>query len=401
MVIDSSIVSEIELHGAEVESEIIKIRRTIHENPELAYHEIETASIVEEKLKTLGFEVRTKVGGTGVVGVLRGKHPGKTVALRADMDALPIAENTDEPFKSKKPGIMHACGHDTHVAMLLGAAMILAKMKEKLHGTVKLIFQPAEEDGGRGGAKPMIEDGALENPKPDYFFGIHISSDYPSGVLGVHGGPFMARPDAFKILIKGRGGHGSQPWKSVDPIFVGSQVVNSVYAMRSRLFDQRQPLTISFCMFHSGTKDNIIPDEASLEGTIRTLDEQFRNIVIEKFSETVSNMAKSYGADVTIKFTDDPYPVTVNNAKVAETLARNLALISGVKIFDPEPRMGAEDVSRFLQKVPGCFYYLGTYNEKKGCTAPNHSSRFKVDESVLKTGSIAHAISVFSFTQEH
>ncbi|MEM3676128.1 MAG: carboxypeptidase CpsA [Thermoplasmataceae archaeon] len=397
MAIDGSLVAEIERNATKFEPEIIRLRRIIHENPELAYNENETSSLVAEKLRGLGFEVRTGVGRTGVVGVLKGKLPGKVVGLRADMDALPLTENTDEPFRSKKSGVMHACGHDTHVAMLLGAAMILSEMRDKLRGSVKLIFQPAEEEGGTGGAKLMIEDGALENPKPDYFFGIHISADYPSGMIGIHGGPFMARPDAFRVTIHGRGGHGSQPWKTIDPIFVGSQIVNAVYAMRSRYFDQREPLTVSFCTFHSGTKDNIIPDEATLEGTIRSFNEDFRNSVIERFSGTVKSVAKMYGAEADVEFTEDPYPVTINDREVAKELARNISLMANITVKDVEPRMGAEDVSRFLQKVPGCFYYLGTYNEKKGCTAPNHSSKFKVDESVLRYGSIAHAVSVFAF----
>lgn len=204
----------------EFEEDIITIRREIHANPELSFQEFATAKLVANRLKSIGIDVKTGVGGTGVVGLLKGALEGNVVALRADMDALPVREDVDVPFRSKKDGVMHACGHDTHVAMLLGAAMLLKKHSDELHGAVKFLFQPAEEHGGIGGAKPMIEDGAMENPKVDYVFGLHISGDLPSSVFGLRGGPIMAAPDSFKMEIRGRGGHGSQPHKTVDPIFV-------------------------------------------------------------------------------------------------------------------------------------------------------------------------------------
>src|SRR5256886_4186376 len=259
-----------------IEPEIIKTRREIHQRPELAYKEKATAKLVAEKLRGLGIEVRTGVGGTGVLGILRGPMTGRVVALRADMDALPIEETADIDFKSKIKGVMHACGHDTHVAMLLGAAKLLANHKDDLNGTVKFLFQPAEEHGGRGGAKPMIEDGVMKDPDVDYVFGLHIDGDHNSGVLGFRAGPFAASPDRFEIRIIGKGGHGSSPHQTIDPIYAAAQAIISLQGVSGRMIDPMQPFVISVGAIHSGTKENIIPDEALLQGTIRTLDELTR-----------------------------------------------------------------------------------------------------------------------------
>jgi carboxypeptidase Ss1 len=271
----------------EYESEIIGIRRQIHSNPELSYEEFQTSKLVADKLRSLGIQVKQNVGGTGVVGVLRGSKKGKTVALRADMDALPVLENVELPFKSKNVGVMHACGHDTHVAMLLGVAMLLSKHKNELSGLMKFLFQPAEENGGLGGALPMIRDGAMQDV--DYVFGLHISGDRPSGVFALREGPIMAAPDGFKVRVIGRGGHGSRPSDTIDPIYVASQVISAIQGITSRLIDQTKPLVISVCSIHSGTKDNIIPDEALLEGTIRTLDEETRKKAKATFSRVVTS----------------------------------------------------------------------------------------------------------------
>jgi carboxypeptidase Ss1 len=373
----------------EYENEIIEIRRKLHENPELSYQEYETAKLVADKLRALAIEVKPKVGGTGVVGLLKGRSKGKTVALRADMDALPITESLELPYKSKNLGVMHACGHDTHVAMLLGAAMLLAKHKNDLRGTVKFLFQPAEEQGGLGGALPMIKDGAMNGV--DYVFGLHIGGDRPSGTFALRGGPLMAAPDSFKVKIVGKGGHGSHPDDTIDPIFVASQVITAIQGITSRLTDQTKPLVISVCSIHSGTKDNIIPDEAHLEGTIRTLDEKTRKEAKRTFSRIVNSICKTYGAKCEIEFMKDAYPVTVNDPKVTKDVFRILKGIKGTKTVECDPIMGGEDMSRFLQKAPGTFYFLGTKNPKKGCIAPNHSSKFKVDEDVLKYGSVSLA----------
>src|SRR5713226_761460 len=274
----------------EFEPRIIELRRRVHQQPELAYHEVKTGRLVADVLRSLGVEVRTGVGGTGVLGVLKGTSPGKVVALRADMDALPVEEMVNLPFKSKVKGVMHACGHDSHVSMLLGAAMLLAKRKRDLRGTVKFLFQPAEEHGGRGGAKPMIEDGVMEDPRVDYVFGLHIDGDGKSGVFGFRGGAIMAAPDSFVIRVVGRGGHGAAPHQTVDPVYVAAQVIIAVQAVSSRMIDPVQPFVISVGSVHSGTKENIIPDEAVLEGTIRTLDEATRKRAKAKVAEVAKGV---------------------------------------------------------------------------------------------------------------
>jgi carboxypeptidase Ss1 len=377
------------------EDQIIGIRRRIHSNPELSYQEFQTAKLVAQKLRSLGIQVKPNVGGTGVVGLLKGSRKGKTVALRADMDALPVLENVELPFKSKNMGVMHACGHDTHVAMLLGAAMLLTKHKDELSGSVKFLFQPAEEHGGLGGALPMIREGAMRGV--DYVFGLHISGEWPSGVFALRGGPLMAAPDAFKIKIVGRGGHGSRPSETIDPIYVSSQVISAIQGITSRIIDQTKPFVISVCSIHSGTKDNIIPDEALLEGTIRTLDEKTRREAKLTFGKVVSSVCKTYGAKCAIEFMKNTYPLTVNDPKVTKEVFRILKSIEGTRAVECDPIMGAEDMSRFLQKAPGAFYFLGTKNRKKGCVAPNHSSKFEVDEDVLKYGSVSLAKLAFDF----
>lgn len=371
--------------------EIIRIRRRIHENPELSYEEFETSKLVAEKLRSLGVKVTTGVGGTGVVGLLKGSMEGNVVALRADMDALPVNEEVDVPFKSKKNGVMHACGHDAHVAMLLGTTMLLTKHVEEVHGVVKFLFQPAEEHGGRGGAKPMIEDGVMDNPKVDYVFGLHILSDYPSKVFALRSGPIMAAPDTFKIRIVGKGGHGSEPHTAIDPIFVSAQVIMALQGVTSRMIDQTKPFVVSVCSIHSGTRHNIIPDDALLEGTVRTLDEKTRAQAKRYVTSVTRSVCRAFKASCEMEFVEDAYPVTRNDEKVAKRVFAVLRTINGTKTIECEPILGGEDFSRFLQEAPGAYYFLGTHNKDKGCTYPNHSSNFKVDEDVLKYGSLSLA----------
>src|SRR6266705_1965654 len=327
-----------------IESEIIKTRREIHKKPELAYQEKATAKLVAEQRKALGLEVETGVGGTGVLAILKGVKTGKVGELRAYMDELPIEEMTDVDFKSKVKGVMHACGHDTHVAMLLGTARLLANHKDELAGTVKFLFQTAEEHGGRGGAKPMIQDGVMESPKVDFVFGLHIDGDLESGVLAFIGGPAMAAPDSFEIRIIGLGGHGAYPQHTVDPIYVAAQLLIALQGVSGRMIDPIQPVVISVGSIHSGTKENIIPDRAILQGTIRTLDESTRKRAKAKVTEVAKNI---------------------------------LSNIPGTRVKLRALQLGGEDFSRFLHEAPGTFYFLGTKNPAKGCIYPNHSPRFK------------------------
>jgi len=381
------------------EPRIIELRRTIHRHPELAYHEVGTAKLVARELRSLGIEVRTRVGGTGVLGVLKSGRPGRVVGLRADMDALPVQEMADVPYKSRTNGVMHACGHDAHVAMLLGAAMLLVKNRRNLRGTVKFLFQPAEEHGGRGGAKPMIEDGVMEKPKVDYVFGLHISNRVQSGAFGIRGGAAMAAPDAFKITVIGKGGHGSSPHETIDPIFVSAQLILALQGISSRMIDPVKPFVISVCSIHAGTKSNIIPDEAVLEGTIRSFDDMTRRKAVATVGEVTRKVCEAFGARSRVQFIEDPYPITFNDLRVTKEVAEVLRRIERMKLVEMEPILGGEDFSRFLQKAPGTFYYLGTLNRPRGCVYPNHSSKFKVDEDVLKFGSVSLATLALEFSK--
>lgn len=381
----------------EYNDELIKMRRFLHENPELSYQEFNTSRFVTDKLKSFGIEVREHVGGTGVVGLIRGRFGKVTVGLRADMDALPVEEQTGLPFASKNKGVMHACGHDTHMSMLLSAAYILSRHRDDLDGNVKFLFQPAEEDGGRGGALPMIEDGALENPHVDHVFGLHVMSDFPVGNFATRDGPVMAAPDSFTITLHGKGGHGSAPADTIDPIYVGMNVVNAIYGVRSRFIDQRKPVTVSICSIYSGTKNNIIPDSLEMLGTLRTLDENLRSNIKQKISETAKGIATTFGATADIKFVENAYPVTYNDPKITEEVKSILGKIEGMKVTETDPLMGSEDVSRFLQMAPGTYYFLGMRDEKKGLVYPNHSPRFTVDEDYLKYGALSHVFVAMHF----
>ena len=380
-----------------IEPQIIRIRRTLHQRPELAYHEEATSRFVAEKLESMGVEVRRRVGGTGVLGILRGPKEGRVVALRADMDGLPVEELADVEFRSKVDGVMHACGHDTHMAMLLGAAKILSEHRFTLCGTVKFLFQPAEEHGGRGGAMPMIEDGVMDDPKVDFVFGLHIEATRRSGVFGVREGAIAAAPDTFKVKIVGRGGHGSAPHETVDPIYVAAHVILALQGISSRMIDPVRPFVITVGAVHSGTKENIIPDVATLDGTIRTLDEATRKLAKKKVEDVVKGVCRGFGAAAEVEFEKDAYPVTINDPKTTEEAIRVLRRIPGTRVKKVEAMLGGEDFSRFLQKARGTFFFLGSRNPEKGCVYPNHSSRFKVDEDVLKFGAASLAMLAFEF----
>jgi carboxypeptidase Ss1 len=381
----------------EYNDELIKMRRYLHENPELSYQEFNTSKFVADKLRSFDIEVKERVGGTGVIGLIKGKSGKVTIGFRADMDALPVEERTELPFASKNKGVMHACGHDAHTSMLLAAAYILSKHRDDLDGNIKFLFQPAEEDGGRGGALPMIEDGALENPHVDHVFGLHVMGDFPAGTFAIRGGAIMAAPDGFKITLQGKGGHGSAPSDAIDPIYVGMNVIEAIYGIRSRFIDQRKPVTISVCSVHAGTRDNIIPDRLEMLGTLRTLDENLRSVIKQKIGETAKGIAATFGVNADTEFVENAYPVTFNDPKITEEVKGVLGQIDGMKVIETDPLMGGEDVSRFLQKAPGTYYFLGTKNEKKGLVYPNHSPKFTVDEDYLKYGSLSHVMVAMHF----
>jgi|JI10StandDraft_1071094.scaffolds.fasta_scaffold06447_7 amidohydrolase len=390
--------AELERRVGVVMPKVIAWRRDIHEHPELSGEEVRTAKLVAEALAAMGIEVRTNVGGHGVVGLLKGGKPGPVVALRADMDGLPVEEQTDLPFKSKAKGtyrgapvgIMHACGHDSHVAMLLGAAEVLAGMKAQLPGTVKFIFQPAEEGlpNGGGGAELMIKDGVLENPKVDAVFGLHVGPG-PLGELKVRPGPVMAASNSFTLIVRGKQSHGAQPWNGVDPIVVGSQIVMGLQTIVSRQIDNSQlPAIITVGAFQGGVRSNIIPDSVVMLGSIRTFDMNVRREIFKRVAQTAQQIAAASGGSARVVI-DSGYLVTRNDSSLTMRMMPTLQWAAGdTKLAVPGLWTASEDFSFFQDRVPGVYFNLGvTPKSQDWRTVPvNHSPLFFVDEGALPTG---------------
>jgi amidohydrolase len=384
-----------------LEARMIAWRRDIHQNPELGNREVRTAGLVAEHLKKLGYEVREKVAHTGVVAVLKGGKPGPVIALRADMDALPVTEEVDLPFASKvrttwrgaETGVMHACGHDAHVAILMAAAEVFANLRGELPGTVKLLFQPAEEGlppGEEGGARMMIREGALENPKPEAIFGLHVNSPARVGTIGYRAGPAMAGSDTFRITVKGRQTHGARPWAGVDPIVLASQIVLALQTIQSRQVDvTSDPSVLTVGIFNAGNRANIIPDKAELEGTLRTFNPEMREFIMRRVRETAEAVAKSGGGDATTEWISDGYIPLVNNPALTQRMLPTLQRVAGKdKVIEIARRTAAEDFSFYAQQVPALFYNVGITSPATPVTlaAINHSPRFQIDEAGLITG---------------
>ena len=391
--------SEIDRRAAQIEPKVIAWRRDIHEHPELSNRETRTAELVAAHLRSLGLEVRTGVAKTGVVAVLRGGRPGPVVALRADMDALPVTEEVDLPFASKvratfngqDVGVMHACGHDAHVAMLMGAAEVLAGMRRELPGTIKFIFQPAEEGapaGERGGAQVMIEEGVLEDPKPSAIFGLHVFP-YPAGEIRYRAGGIMAAADAFRIVVRGRQTHGALPWAGVDPIVVASQIVLGLQTITSRQVDlTTAPAVVTVGAINGGVRFNIIPDSVVMLGTIRTFETAMRNDIHQRLRRTTESIAQSAGATAQVVI-DTTTAVTYNDPALTEKMLPTLRAVAGAnRLVVATPSTTAEDFARYQQRIPGMFFFLGITppGTDPGKVAPNHSPRFFVDEAALPTG---------------
>jgi amidohydrolase len=398
--------AEVDRRAALVQGKVVAWRRDIHEHPELSNRETRTADLVAQHLRSLGLEVRTGVAHTGVIGVLRGGKPGPVVALRADMDALPVTEEVDVPFASKvratyngqDVGVMHACGHDTHVAMLMGVAEVLAGMRADLPGTVKFIFQPAEEGpptGERGGAGLMIEEGALENPKPSAIFGLHVFP-YPAGEIRYRPGGAMASSDVMRIVVRGRQTHGAQPWAGIDPIVVASQIVVGLQTITSRQIDvTAAPAIVTVGSINGGVRYNIIPDSVVMTGTIRTFDAAMRVDIQQRVRRTAESIAQSAGATAFVVI-DTMAPVTYNDPGLTEWLAPILRTVAGAShVAVGPPITAAEDFSEYQRRVPGVFFFLGITppGTDPSKAAPNHSPRFYVDEAALPVGvrALAHA----------
>lgn len=405
----------ISIRANEIESKVVSWRRDLHQHPELGNQEFRTAKIVADHLKSLGLEVQEGIAVTGVVGILRGDKPGPVVALRADMDALPVNERVDVPFKStvmteyngQKTGVMHACGHDTHVAMLMGVAEVLTGLKKDLAGTVKFIFQPAEEgvyDTKEAfGANAMVQAGVLENPKVDAIFGLHINSQTPVGVIAYRPGATMAAVDQLRIRLKGKQTHGAYPWSGVDPIVTASQVVMGLQTIVSRnVILTENPAVVTVGAIHGGIRNNIIPEQVEMIGTIRTLGKEQRLLVHQRIEQISKNIAESAGAtaDVTI---DHGYPVTYNDPALTDMMEETLYEVAGKDQVRIVPAaMGAEDFSYFQEKIPGFFFFLGGMDPTKKASevAPHHTPDFYIDESGFDLGIKALASLVVDYNQK-
>ncbi|MEO5670280.1 MAG: amidohydrolase [Ramlibacter sp.] len=406
-VIPSSLAERIDAAADAVEASVIAWRRDLHANPELGNREFRTAGVVADHLRKLGLDdVRTGVAHTGVVGVLKGALPGPVVALRADMDGLPVTESADVPFASKvrtqwnneEVGVMHACGHDCHVSILMGVAEVLTGLRGQLRGTVKFIFQPAEEgapEGEEGGAKLMIEQGALENPLPKAIFGLHVTSRLPVGIIGYRPGPTMASTDRFAITVHGKQTHGAAPWLGVDPIVTAAQVVLGLQTIVSRGVDiAREPAVVTVGMIRGGVRENIIPDDVEMRGTIRSFDEGMRDDIHERvttLAEAISRGSRA-GCTVCIK---KQYPVTINDPVLTEAMVPTLQRVAGPGRCELVPKVtGAEDFSFFQRVIPGLFFFVGvTPPEIDPAKAySNHSPKFFADERGLPVGvkALAH-----------
>jgi amidohydrolase len=395
----SALASEIDKLAAAVEPELLAWRRHLHAHPELSNRETETAKYVAERLRSFGLEPHTGIAKTGVVALLNGGRPGPVVALRADMDALPVREEVNLPFASKamgeyegnKVGVMHACGHDTHVAMLLATARILTQMRERVPGTVKFIFQPAEEGAPAGetpaGAELMVKEGVMLNPKVDAVFGLHVFANVLAGEITYRSGPFMAASDSFEIIVKGRQTHGSAPWRGVDPIVVGSQIVNALQTIVSRSVDiTRLPAIVTVGQFQSGVRNNIIPDSARLVGTIRTFDDTVQDDIHARVKRIAEGIAAGAGATVDVRI-NRGYPVTSNDPALTARMLPTLERVAPGRVKQSELITGAEDFTYYQREAPGLFLFLGiTPKEQVGKAPANHSPLFFVEEQALITG---------------
>lgn len=363
---------------------VTEIRRDLHRHPELGFREVRTAKTISDFLLERGIEHRTGVARTGVLATIRGTQPGPTVALRADMDALPIDEKTENPARSESSGIMHACGHDGHVAILLGAAEILNARRKEFAGTVRLAFQPAEE--GLGGAVPLLEGGALEDPQADAAFALHIWNSVPAGRISLAPGPVMAAADEFAIRVVGRGGHGSQPQETVDPVLAASYIVTALQSLVTRNLDPLDPAVLTVATIHGGTAHNVIPDEVEMTGTLRSFRPEVRETLFTRLREIAEGTARAFGASAEVRI-GFGYPVTVNHAEMTGFARKVSASIVGEEnLVKARPVMGAEDFSYFLEKVPGCMVFLGSNNVSRGLAHPHHSALFDFDEACLPVG---------------
>ena len=391
---------KIKMLSDQVEQKVIEWRRHVHQNPELSNREFKTAKYIESHLRALGMTVQTGVAKTGVVGILKGEKPGKVVALRADIDALPVTERNELLFKSnvtttyngKETGVMHACGHDSHVAILMGVAQVLSQMQSDIHGTIKFIFQPAEEGapkGEEGGAELMVKEGVLKNPDVDAIFGLHIAAGLDAGKITYKSGGIMAAAQSYQINVKGKQAHGSRPWASVDPIVASVQIINGLQTIISRESElTKEGAVITVGMMNAGIRSNIIPENATIIGTIRTLDYEMQDFINKRMKEMVPDIAKAFRAEATIEI-DKGYPITFNHLELTSQMLPTLQRIASKEnVLEIDAITGAEDFSFFQQKIPGMYFFLGgkALNVKPEEAAGHHTPDFMLDESGFVLG---------------
>jgi amidohydrolase len=384
---------------------LVEQRRDFHMHPELSNREERTARVVAERLKALGLdEVKTGVARHGVVALLKGGKPGPVVAVRADMDALPINETIDVPYRSKTPGVKHACGHDVHTTVALGVAEVLSRMRGEIAGTVKFIFQPAEEGapaGEEGGAGLMIKEGVLENPRPAAIFGLHTEPNVQAGQIGYHSGPAMASSDTFNITVRGRGAHGAQPQNGIDSVVVAAECVLALQNIRSRRIDPLEPLVITVGTISGGQRFNVIAPEVKMTGTMRTHNEQVRERAVAMMRETLQHVTAAYGATFELNF-EGSNPVTYNEPALVEaTLPTMRRVVGPQNVVALKPFMPAEDFSQYQKIVPGFYYFLGVGNRARGITAGWHTPEFDVDEESLVVGVKAMSNVVLDYLDRH
>lgn len=396
----SSLAAEVDARASAVEAKVIEWRRDFHQHPELSNREKRTAEVVAGHLRSLGYDVRTGVAHTGVVGILKGGKPGPVVALRADMDALPVSEEVDLPFASKvkaqyngqEVGVMHACGHDAHTSILMGVAEVLAGMRSEIPGTVKLIFQPAEEGapvGEEGGASLMVAEGALDDPRPAAIFGLHVVPMIEAGEISYRAGGQLAGSDRLRIVVRGRQAHAGMPWQGIDPITLSAQLILALQTIPSRQVSLLPgPAVVSIGSIHGGVRNNIIPEQVELAGTIRTFDASVREEIHQRIRRTAEGLAATLGAAIEVTI-DQGNPVTSNDPALARRMAATLEQVAGPgKVQEALPVTWAEDFAVYQQTVPGLFLFLGIRppGVRLEDAAPNHSPRFFVDESALRLG---------------
>ena len=357
------------------------IRRDFHKNPELGFQEFRTSEIIATELTKFGYQVKTGIGKTGVIGLITGNLPGPNLLLRFDMDALPIQEGNATDYVSENPGVMHACGHDAHMSIGLTIAKIFSENRKKIRGSLKFIFQPAEE--GLGGALAVIEDGVLENPKPDYCLGLHIWNDKEIGWVGVRPGPMMAGADTFMIKVSGKGGHGGLPNLAIDPIVAAAQLISSIQTIVSRNVSPMDQVVISFCSINGGSTFNVIPDSVELTGTVRTFDPQVRLHVLEKIESISKAIGNAFSCEVQVEIKEIT-PAVINTPDIVSVLEDVVRNEEAIKELDNNfLTMGSEDYSLFLNEIPGCFFFVGSANKEKGLSYGHHHPKFDFDEEVL------------------